>query len=187
MCEVEGEAAAAARDLYTSPLFAKRRAYAEDRGCPWFVLSARHGLLSPGEVIEPYDVALKEQSPAYRRAWGEWTVARLELELGRLAGRAVEVHAGSAYAEAVRDPLERAGATVITPLAWLRQGEQLAWYSDDPPYSYDRQYSEDPSPSGDSCAPSSELDVVGGPVAVGPFAYRSRTRCGSSTPGGRSG
>lgn len=32
---------APARDLYTSPLFAKGRAYAEASGAAWFVLSAQ--------------------------------------------------------------------------------------------------------------------------------------------------
>lgn len=49
---------APAEELYVSPLFRKRRAYAESAGTPWFVLSAEHGLLAPSDVVAPYDRAL---------------------------------------------------------------------------------------------------------------------------------
>ena len=45
-------------DLYLSPLFERRRRYAESSGRPWYILSAEHGLLDPGSIIEPYDVHL---------------------------------------------------------------------------------------------------------------------------------
>jgi hypothetical protein len=44
---------AAARDLYRSPLFRKERAYAEQSGVPWFILSAEHGLGAPDEWRTP--------------------------------------------------------------------------------------------------------------------------------------
>lgn len=157
--KTKADGPARARDLYTSPLFARRRAYAEHGGRPWFILSARHGLLRPDELIEPYDVALKDQPPAYRQAWGRWVVVRLEQELGPLTGRVMEVHAGSAYVEAIRDPLEGAGARMLVRLEGLRQGEQLAWYDDRPTHARAAEVSD-------------PLDVVGGPVAVGAFDYR---------------
>src|SRR5690606_20391996 len=42
-------AAAPARDLYASPLFRKGRAYAEHAEVPWFILSAKHGLVAPDD------------------------------------------------------------------------------------------------------------------------------------------
>jgi hypothetical protein len=42
--------AAPARDLYTSSLFRGRRRYAEQTQRPWFILSARWGLLAAEEV-----------------------------------------------------------------------------------------------------------------------------------------
>ncbi len=39
--------AAQARDLYCSPLWRARRRYAEASGWPWFIMSARCGLLVP--------------------------------------------------------------------------------------------------------------------------------------------
>jgi hypothetical protein len=38
---------ATAKDLYSSPLWAGRRAYAESSGVPWLILSAKHGLVDP--------------------------------------------------------------------------------------------------------------------------------------------
>jgi hypothetical protein len=78
-------------------------------------------------VIGPYDVYLGEQSPAYRKAWGEFVTAQLEQRQPVLRGCTIEVHAGIAYVEPLRAPLGAQGATLITPLAQLRQGEQLAW------------------------------------------------------------
>ena len=39
--------------LFRSPGFAAARAHAERSGLPWFVLSAKHGLLDPGDVVGP--------------------------------------------------------------------------------------------------------------------------------------
>lgn len=117
-----------ARDLYVSDLFGKRRGYAEQRGLPWFVLSAKHGLLRPDELVAPYDVELEAQPASYRSAWGAWVTERLRHELGALEGLRLEVHAGDAYAQALVEPCAAAGATLIRPLQGLRQGEQLAWY-----------------------------------------------------------
>jgi hypothetical protein len=117
-----------AKDLYVSDLFSKRRRYAYQTGLPWFVLSAEHGLLRQDDWVAPYDVLLKAQPTSYRRAWGGWVIERLRRELGTLVGIRLEVHAGDAYAEALLEPAQAAGATVTRPLEGLRQGEQLAWY-----------------------------------------------------------
>lgn len=119
---------APAQDLYVSALFEKARGYAEQSDLPWFILSAEHGLLEPHTWISPYDRYLKTMSLEYREAWGRWVRAKLLLHLGDLRGQVVEVHASEAYVDAVRVPLEEAGATVTTPLAGLTQGRRLAWY-----------------------------------------------------------
>lgn len=119
---------APARELYTSPLFRKERAYAEQAGVPWFVLSAEHGLVDPDEVLAPYDLRLSTTSRDYRRAWGARVVERLGEVVGSVSGKTVEVHAGSAYTDSIRDLLIREGATVVEPLAGLPMGARLAWY-----------------------------------------------------------
>jgi hypothetical protein len=122
-------AASAASELFASPLFAGRRRYAAGSGRPWYILSAKFGLLAPGDVISPYDVYLADQSPGYQRAWGEFVTVQLEQYENALRGRRIEVHAGAAYVDPLRRPLTARGAVLAVPLAHLRQGEQLAWYS----------------------------------------------------------
>jgi hypothetical protein len=73
---------AQARDLYTSPLFRGRRRYVE-RACDrWFVLSAKHVLVAPDTVLEPYGQTLKQGGRAERRRWSAAVLSALEHELG---------------------------------------------------------------------------------------------------------
>lgn len=119
---------AAARDLYVSPLFKKERAYAERSGLPWFILSAEHGLVAPDEWLAPYERYLPDAPLSFRRAWGLWVTERLELLAGPLGGQLIEVHAGSAYVDALRVPMAGKGAALNEPLAGLAMGRRLAWY-----------------------------------------------------------
>ncbi len=119
---------ARAADLFTGAAFGKARDLAIGRGKPWYVISAKFGLLHPDELIAPYDVYLPKQSARYRSAWGSWVVAQLG-ERHQLRGAVVETHAGSAYCEPLIGPLAEAGATLTQPLDGLRLGERLAWYS----------------------------------------------------------
>jgi hypothetical protein len=112
---VHGPAPVPVATLFRSPGFASARAHAERSGFPWFVLSAKHGLLDPGDVVSPYDVQIDERSASYRAAWGEWVVAQLS-ERVALDGVTVEVHGGVDFAQPLRQPLSRRGATLDLPL-----------------------------------------------------------------------
>lgn len=120
----------AARDLYRSPLFRFRRAYAE-RTAPerWLILSAYADLVHPTEVLPPYDRRLSDLRVAEREAWAERVVSGLRgfgyAPWHRLV---VELHAGSDYRERVVSMLRRHGAEVLEPLAGLGIGQQLGWY-----------------------------------------------------------
>jgi hypothetical protein len=113
-----GEPAPAAL-LFASPGFARARDTAVRSGSPWFVLSAKHGLLEPADVVGPYDVQIGDQSAGYRTAWGEWVVGQLA-ERVRLDGVTVEVHGGIDFAQPLRQPLAVRGAALELPLpgAW---------------------------------------------------------------------
>lgn len=124
--------AAAAKDLYTSTLFAKARAYAERSTVPWYVLSAKYGLVQPDEWIEPYEMYLPQTTHSYRSAWGAHVTEQLETREGPLPQKVVEIHAGAAYADALLPRLTSLGAVVTQPLEGLRMGERLAWYGSDP-------------------------------------------------------
>ena len=41
-----------AKDVYTKDSFVEWRRYAEASGCEWFILSTKHGLLSPDDIVE---------------------------------------------------------------------------------------------------------------------------------------
>jgi hypothetical protein len=121
---------AAAQDLYVSSLFKKESAYAERSGVPWFILSAEHGLVAPHEWLAPYERYLPDTPMSYRKVWGMWVTERLELLTRTLRGQTIEIHAGSAYVDALRGPFASKGATLLEPLAGLTLGQRLAWYRD---------------------------------------------------------
>src|SRR6266545_8383566 len=58
-----------ARDLYISDWFLKARDYVESTHSPWFILSAEYGLVSPDQVLAPYERTLNTMSKAERNAW----------------------------------------------------------------------------------------------------------------------
>lgn len=120
---------APAKDLYCSPLWRRRRAYAESSGRPWLILSALHGLVDPDELLDPYDLSLTHLSAAERRAWGERVVDALAKRLDVLTDTIFEVHAGGHYRTPIAAPLKRRGARIEAPLAHISGvGRQLAWY-----------------------------------------------------------
>ena len=112
--EVAGTARPA-RELFASTGFARAREHAVRSGHPWFVLSARHGLLDPDDVVGPFAVLIGDQPAGYRSAWAEWVVVSLADRV-RLPGMTVEVHGGVDFAQALKGPLERRGARVEIPL-----------------------------------------------------------------------
>jgi hypothetical protein len=127
---------APAKDLYISDQFLKRRAYAEAQRRPWYILSARHGLVRPDELLGPYDVALADQGMPYRAAWGEWVAVRLEAVGSPPDGC-------SKSTQVPPTPMRRwpahlaARAKLLRPLEGLRQGEQLALVQPPPPLGAD--------------------------------------------------
>lgn len=52
-----------AMDLYDSPLWRKRHAYAEAGAAPWLILSAEYGLIEPGERVATYDTNISSVKP----------------------------------------------------------------------------------------------------------------------------
>lgn len=117
-----------ARDLYTSTMFRKASAYAQRTAGDWYILSAKHGLLSPDQVIAPYDVTLNRMPVAERRAWANQVLRSLKKVLRRRDS--VVILAGQRYREFLVDPIRKMGCTVEIPMEGLRQGEQLVWLKD---------------------------------------------------------
>jgi hypothetical protein len=114
-----------ARLMYVSPLFRAASAYAERHYGPgrWFILSARHGLVDPEDVLAPYDLSLRQLGPRQREAWGDRVAVELTDRFP--AGTVLWFHAGVLYREAIARVVAH---QVRFPLAGLGIGEQLAWY-----------------------------------------------------------
>jgi hypothetical protein len=121
------DAAAPAADLYTSALFRGGRA-AVERSCDrWFILSAKHGLLAPDQLIEPYEATLNGAARATKRSWSERVRREFVDALGPVAGITFEIHAGADYhAWGLSDRLRGDGATVELPTDGLPLGGKPA-------------------------------------------------------------
>ena len=116
---------APAKDLYTSPLFLKARAYVESLGQPWQILSAKYGLVHPEQVIDPYDLTLKAMGVADRRRWAERVMSQLQPHLDGV-GEVVFL-AGMDYRKFLEPQLVAQGIRVAVPMQRLKIGEQLSW------------------------------------------------------------
>lgn len=117
--------ASPAGDLYTSPLFVGMRSYAKHHADTWYILSAKHGLLRPDEMVEPYEMTLKKMKKADRNAWAD----RVQHQLLAVLPPVAEVIflAGECYREGLVPFLQQRGFTVQVPMAKLKMGPQLQW------------------------------------------------------------
>lgn len=67
---------APAAALYNGTHFRKASAYGRDHYDRWAILSAKHGLILPETVIEPYDLSLRHLTAAERRARADRVLAQ---------------------------------------------------------------------------------------------------------------
>jgi hypothetical protein len=117
----KGDKPAQASHLYTSPLFQRSRGFVQHFYCDfWAVLSAKHGLVMPDQVIEPYNLALAHLSTHEYSTWMTKVRGQLIQRWGLEAQYVVL--AGEQYAAAL------AGfPTVHKPLAGMNIGNRLQW------------------------------------------------------------
>jgi len=119
-----------AKDIYDSTLFKKARACVEvllQETDSWFILSAKHGLLCPDELIVPYDMACKDMTPSQRRQWADRVL--LDLRSTVESGDRVVMFAGECYRKFLMGGLTEMGLRVEVPMEGMRIGEQLRWLS----------------------------------------------------------
>jgi hypothetical protein len=102
-CKEKLDHAAPAKELYQSDLFKKCMAWITKKGRvdEWGILSARHGLVQPGQVIKPYDVCLADLSSKKRQEWADMVHAQLVGAWGK--DTIYMVLAGSHYRLALRN------------------------------------------------------------------------------------
>ena len=131
---------APAKELYLSDLFKKSRKLVEESKCPWFILSAKHGLLHPDKVICRYDETLNQMPKKEREAWAERVKAQMADNLPD--AETVVILAGERYCEFLMEYLEeRFGiANVKNPMKGMLIGKRKAWLksvvSRETPWSY---------------------------------------------------
>ena len=116
---------APAQRLYDSPLFSKSAALARLTGDRWYILSAKYGLLSPSEVIEPYDETLKGMPNAEKLTWAKRVFEQL-LAVTQPADKVVFL-AGNDYRKDLEGELRRRGYSVEVPMEGMPIGKQLSW------------------------------------------------------------
>lgn len=102
-----------ARDLYNSQLFTLARSYAEMSSDPWFILSAKFGLLDPARLVAPYDESLNDKRSTERADW----VRTVKSQLKERLLRSVELVmlAGRAYRDPLQHLLETQGHIITVP------------------------------------------------------------------------
>lgn len=136
---------APARYLYTGSLFRAARSYVERSGYDaWWILSARHGLVHPDEVLGPYEATLTGRGEEELTRWANKVDSRLRCSnygLWSQAGGQIEmdIFAGKAYVDpllshhtlrALTETNTHTNTwTINVPHAGLQIGERLAAFA----------------------------------------------------------
>ena len=123
----------AVRELYTSTLFRAALHYSEATADETYLLSARHGVLHPDDVIESYDVALSDMSLLERHAWGHGVVFHLQTLFPRDLPFAFSILAGAAYAAPIREAAckeKLSSWTFSEPMTGLGLCQRLRWLAE---------------------------------------------------------
>jgi hypothetical protein len=116
-------------DLYISPLFVKSVQYAQNQYDDFYFYSAKEGLLTKDQYIEPYNVSIKNFSTSEKREWADQVIASLEQHVKPSQCR-IFIHGGWVYREYLQPALEKAGFEFEVPLEGYSIGNQLKWYDE---------------------------------------------------------
>ena len=93
----------------------------------WFILSAQQGLVSPDEVLEPYELRLSKTAREYRREWGQRVVNQLgDTMLGTVTASELRLSVGDTGFEPVSSPAGVTGADLRFPASDLRRHRTVA-------------------------------------------------------------
>lgn len=114
---------APARHLYNSTLFRKASAYAAAQCDQWYILSAKHGLVHPDTVLEPYDAKLATPTSLATQYWADRVRAQLAQELADVPRVLLVALAGERY----RTVLHPCQWPYRIPMKGLGIGEQLSF------------------------------------------------------------
>lgn len=115
-----------ASELYRSQLFQASLRWALINCDRVLILSAKHGLLSPDILVEPYDQALPRDR-AGREVWGARVGAQIVAAVGEVEATLVCL-AGEKYADAIAFDVPEWEYGWEEPLRGMQIGERLAWF-----------------------------------------------------------
>jgi hypothetical protein len=122
--KTKGDYRGPAKDLYRSPLFSKSRKLAEARGFGYSILSAKHGLVAPEEIIEPYDQTLKGASKGYKAEWGRQVADSIKNTLRD--NDILIFFAGNDYVDPIKELLDTSQWRICLPLHSFSLGTRLS-------------------------------------------------------------
>lgn len=117
--------------MYISQWFQAAKKYILSLEIDYFILSAKHGILHPTQLVEPYDQSLYHLSAPERRQWSEIVVKQL-IAIAPPPSEFIML-AGKRYREGIIEPLQKAGYNTTIPLQGLGIGKQLQWLAANTP------------------------------------------------------
>lgn len=119
----------AAEQYDHSPVFRRARDFCERTYAEWYILSARHYVLSPQQVIGPDDTSVHILDTDDRFMWAEQVARAL---MARQERSAEPVHFALYTSQRYVDLLQRVAPTLTfeLPLSGLGFGERLRWYDE---------------------------------------------------------
>jgi hypothetical protein len=123
--KLKAASARPAVDLYIGPLFQAARRYALTSCDDWLILSAKHGIVLPDDVIAPYDLSITSLRLNERTMWGRHAGHEIADRYRGVSVCFIGL-AGKPYLDAVTDSLH---ADIERPLEGLQVGERLRWFS----------------------------------------------------------
>jgi len=116
-----------ASDIYLSPLFKKAKDFAQKNSDRWYILSAKHGLIAPNTIIEPYNKTLNNMSREDRKKWANNVFQ--ELRKKTKSNDEITFVAGLRYRQDLVPLLSERGNKICVPMEGLGIGKQLQWLS----------------------------------------------------------
>lgn len=116
-----------AKDLYSeSPMFSKTLQYGQSlKPDKMFILSAKHHLVDLDQVLEPYDLTLKDFKKEEREIWANKVISQLNNKGININKNKFIFLAGSAYIKPLSNLIPE--QNIIDPMNGLKMGERLQW------------------------------------------------------------
>ncbi|WP_284640786.1 DUF6884 domain-containing protein [Paenibacillus silviterrae] len=119
-----------AASLYAeSQLFKFASSFCNTHYDKWFILSAKHGVVAPSDILEPYDQTLKSTSISNKKKWAHKVLLQIQQQFSSNSP-VFYFHASDDYVKYLIPLLEDAGYQCVRPLKGLGIGKQQHWYKE---------------------------------------------------------